>query len=106
MDVDQDIPEQGTPPGTPFDEGYTPSTTKGQPSTESTRGFHTENIFTPLNTEPQETDHANVNTTQRPLTPTATRYVKMAVAAAAEAEDASPAAAPAAGRQAIDDMEA
>ena len=30
MDVDQDPMEQGTPLGTPFDEGFTPSTTKGQ----------------------------------------------------------------------------
>ncbi len=27
MDLDQDPLEQGTPPGTPFDEGPTPSTT-------------------------------------------------------------------------------
>jgi len=69
MDVDQDPPEQGTPPGTPFDEGFTPSTTKGQTSVDPTRGVHTENFLAPLYTESQETDHANVNTNQQPATP-------------------------------------
>ena len=29
MDIDQDLQEQGTPPGTPFEEGFTPSTAIG-----------------------------------------------------------------------------
>ncbi len=88
MDVDQDTMEQGTPPGTPFDEGLTPSTTRGQPSAATTRGVHTENLYTPLYTESQETDHTNVNTAQQPPTPTDTRDAIMAAAAAAKAEAA------------------
>jgi len=62
MDVDQVPPEQGIPPGTPFDEGFTPSTTIGQPSAGLTKAVHTENIFAPLYTESQEADHTVDNT--------------------------------------------
>ena len=105
MDFFQGPPEQGTPTGTPFDEGFTPSTTRGQPTADPTRGVRTENFFPPLYTESQETDHTNVNTTQQPPTPTATPDVDMAIAAAAEAKVAVPAATPAAGRKGADDME-
>ena len=47
-DIDQDPMEQETPPGTPFDEDFTPSTTRGQTSADPARGVHTENYFTPL----------------------------------------------------------
>ena len=46
MEVDQDIPEQGTPPGTPFEEDLTPSTTQGQ-TTNPTGGAYTQNYYTP-----------------------------------------------------------
>ncbi len=105
MDVDQDTPEQGTPPGTPFNESFTPSTTRGQPSVNPTRRVHTKNLFTPLCTESQKTDHTNVNTNQQPPIPTDTRDGEMDVAAAAKAEGSEPAAAAATKRQATDDME-
>jgi hypothetical protein len=86
MDVDHDPSQQGTPPDTPFDEGFTPSTTIGQTSADPNRGFHTKNFVTPLYSESQETDHIYVNTTQQPQTLAATREAKMAAApAAAEA---------------------
>jgi len=65
MDVDQDLQEQGTPPGTPFDEGFTPSTARGYTSMDPTGGVQTKNSFTPLYTESQEMDHTNVNTNQQ-----------------------------------------
>ena len=83
MDVDQGPQEQGTPPGTPFDDGFTPSTTRGQTSTDPNRGVHTENVFTPLYTESQETGRTNVYTNQQPPTLAATLDAEMAVAAAA-----------------------
>ena len=48
LDVDQDPRELETPLGTPFDDGFTPSTTKGNTSVDPTGGVHTENFFTPL----------------------------------------------------------
>ena len=66
MDVNQDTMEQGTPPGTPFADGFTPSTTRGHTPADTTRGVHTENLYTPLYTESQEPDHTNVNTAQQP----------------------------------------
>jgi hypothetical protein len=65
MAVDKDLQEQDTPPCTPFDDGFTPSTTRGNTSADPTDGIHTENFFTSLYTESQETDHTNVNTNQR-----------------------------------------
>ena len=75
MNVDQDPQEQGTPPGTPFDEGFTPLTSRGQISANPTISVYTENY---------------VNTNQQ--TPTlirtrlaAIRDAKLAVAAAVAA---------------------
>ena len=106
MDVDQDTIEQGTPPDTPFDEGFTPSTTRGQPSAATTRGVHAENLYTPLFTESQETDHTNDNTAQQPQAPPNTLDADMAAAAAVEAEAAKLEAAANAARQSTDDQEA
>ena len=64
MDVDQDPQEQGTPPGTPFDDCFTPSMTRGYSTTDPTGRVHTEKYFTPLYTESQSTDHTNINTKQ------------------------------------------
>jgi len=87
MEVDQDPQKQGTPPGTPFDDGFTPSTTRGNTTTDPTGSIRTENYFTPLYTESQETDHTNVNANQRPPIHEATRDEDLAaVAATAETE--------------------
>jgi len=60
--IDEEDPaEYGTPLGTPFDSDYPSRQTRGQTSTDPTRGVYTENFFTPLYTESQETDHTNVN---------------------------------------------
>jgi hypothetical protein len=88
MGAYQDPQEKETPPGTPFDDGFTPSTTKGYTSADLTGGFHAENFFIPLYTESQETDHTNVNTNQQPPTPAATLDKEMAVAAAAATAEA------------------
>jgi len=71
MDVDQDLQERGNPPGTPFDDGFTPSNTRGYTTVDPTGRVHTENYFIPLYTESQETDHANVNNSQQFPTPAA-----------------------------------
>ncbi len=73
MDVDQDPQGRGAPPVTPFDEGFTPSTNRGQTTADATGSVHTENYFTPLYNESQKTDHANVNINQQPLAPETTR---------------------------------
>jgi hypothetical protein len=95
MDVDQDPLEQGTPPSTPFDEDFTPSTTRGQILADPTRRVHTENYFTPLNTESQTTDYTNINTNHKSPTPMrnrneAIRDAKLAVAAEAAAANQQP----------------
>ena len=72
MDVDHEHQEQKTPPGTPFDEGFTPSTTRGYTSADPSGGVHTENFFIPLYTESQEKDQTNVNTNQQLPTAAAT----------------------------------
>ena len=64
MEVDQDFPEQGTPPGTPFDEGFTPSKARGQTAADPTREVYTKNYFTSLYNESHASDHSNVNTNQ------------------------------------------
>jgi hypothetical protein len=69
MEVEQDPQEQGTPPGTPFDDGCTPPTTRGHTTADPAGSVHTENCFTPFYTESQATDHTNVNTNQQPPTP-------------------------------------
>ena len=73
MEVDQDFPEQGTPPGMPFEKGFTPSTARGKTSADPTRGVYTENYFTPLYNESQVSDHSIVNTNQQHPTPMRTR---------------------------------
>ena len=82
-----------TPTDTPFYDGFTPSTTKGNTSADLTSGVHTQNIFTPLYTESQETDHTNVNTNQQSPAPMRTsleaiRDANLAVAAAAAETEA------------------
>ena len=61
MEMDQDPQGQGTPPGTPLEDGFTPSTTRGHTTMGPTGSVRTDNYFTPLYTETQETDHTNVN---------------------------------------------
>jgi len=61
MEVDQDYQGQGTPLGTPFEDGFTPATTRGHTTMGPTGSVHTDNYFTPLYTETQETDHTNDN---------------------------------------------
>ena len=48
MEVDQDLPDQGTPPDTPFEEGFTPSTTRGHTTTIPTGHARTDSYYTPL----------------------------------------------------------
>jgi hypothetical protein len=60
--------------------------TRGQPPTNTSRGIHSENLYTPLYTESQETDHTYINTDQQPLVPMNTSDADIAAAAAAEAE--------------------
>ncbi len=68
MEVDQDIPEQGTPPGTPFEEGLTPSANQGQ-TADLIGGVYTHNYYTPLYDESQVSDRSVGNTNrQRPAT--------------------------------------
>ena len=68
MEVDQDPHGQGTPPGTPFQDGFTPATTRGHTTTGPIGSVRTGNYFTPLYTETQETDHSNDNANQPPPT--------------------------------------
>ena len=95
MDVDQDPMEQGTPPGTPFDENFSPSTTRGQTSADPTRGVHAETYFTPLYTESPATDYIDINTNQQSPAPMRTRNeaikdANLAAAAAAAAANQQP----------------
>ena len=53
MEVDQNPQGQGTPPSTPFEDGFTPATTRGHASMGPTRSVRTDNYFTPLYTETQ-----------------------------------------------------
>ena len=68
MEVNQDSQCQGTPPSTPFEDGFTLSMTRGHTTLGPTESVRTDNYFTPLYTETQETDHTNVNANQQPLT--------------------------------------
>ena len=68
MEIDQDLPGQGTPPGTPFEDGFTPSTTRGYAATILTGSVRTDNYYIPLNTETQGTDPPNDTANQ--LAPT------------------------------------
>ena len=90
MEVDQNFPEQGTPPGTPFEEGFTPSAYKGQTSADPTRCVYIENYFTPLHDESQASDRSKVNTNRQHPPPIRTRNkairdAELAAAAAAAA---------------------
>ena len=51
MDVDPDPEGRGTPPGTPFDEDFTPSTTRGRGTADPPASARTENYYTPLSEE-------------------------------------------------------
>ena len=107
MDVDQDLHEQETPPGTPFDDGFTPSMTSGYTTAHPTGGVHTDNFYTPLYSESQAADHTNVNTNQQLPTPAATQYAKMAaVVAATAAKTEASVATTIVGMEAADEMEA
>jgi len=111
MDVDQDPREQETPLSTPFNDGFTPSTTRGNTLADPTGGVHTENFFSPLYTESQDTNHTNVNTNQRTPAPIRTRIEAIrdaevaAAAAAAAAEAEASAAATAVDMEAAAEME-
>ena len=65
--AEEDPEVYGTPPGTPFDSDYPSHQTEGQTSADNTGGVRTENFFTPLYTESQDTDHTNINNTQPPV---------------------------------------
>ena len=101
MDDGQDFQEQATPLGTPFDDSYKKTTSRGAPNADPPVGVKTGNYYTPLYTESQETCHTNVNTSHQPPKATrtyaeATRDAKLAsttVAAAAEAETSAEATA-------------
>ena len=58
METDQDPQDTGTPPGTPFDAGVTPTTTRGHNTDDPTGSLRTENYFTPLYTKPQDTEYS------------------------------------------------
>ncbi len=96
MEVDQELLEQGTPPGTPFNEGFTPSKAKSLTPKDPTRGVYTNNYFTPLYNESQASDHSNVNTNQQHPPPMRTRNEPIrdaelaAIAAAAAANQQPP----------------
>ena len=91
MDVDQEPLEQGTPPGTPFEDCVTPSIARGQTPAEPTTKVYTENYFTPLYNASQASDHSNVNTNQQHPPPMRTR--NEAIRDAELAATAAPAAA-------------
>ena len=65
MEVDHDSQGQGIPTGTPFEDGFTPSMTRGHTTMSPTGSVHTDNYFTPFYTETRETDHTNVNASQQ-----------------------------------------
>ena len=80
MEVDHDLPGQGTPTGTPFDDGFTPSTSHGYAATIPTGSVRTDNYFTPLNTETQGTDPPNDTDNQQAPTHGDTRAADLAPA--------------------------
>jgi len=51
MGVDQDLQDQGTPPGNTFEDGFTPSTTRGHTPSVPTGPASTGNYYTPLYTD-------------------------------------------------------
>ncbi len=94
MDVDQDLPEGTTPPGTPFANDHTAHQQGGGPSVDPPEGVPTNNFFTPLYKESQENDNTTANTghlTPHPLdarlaTINEAEEEELAAAAAAEAK--------------------
>ena len=88
MEMDQDLQGQGTPPGTPFEDDFSPSTTRGHTTMDPTGSVRTDNYFTPLYTETQETDQTNVNANQPSPTHGDTRDADLAAAEAAASPDA------------------
>ena len=98
MELDQDPQGQETPQSTSFEDGFTPSTTRGNTTTYPIGGVNTEKLLTPLYTESQEIDHTNVNTNLQTPAPIRTRleairHEELAVAAAAAAAEAEASAA-------------
>jgi len=92
MDVDQE-PQGQTPPGSPFNDGYTTTTNRGASSADPPVGVHTGNFYTPLYTESQEIGHTNVNTIQQTPQPMRTyleaiRDAELAAATAAASAEA------------------
>ena len=73
MEEDQDILKQGTPPGTPFEEGFTPSANQGQTPADPTGGVYTQNYYTPSYDESQVSDRSNINTNRQHPSPIRTR---------------------------------
>ena len=65
MEVDQDQQGQGTPPGTPFGDGFTPSTNRGHTTNIPTEHTRTNNYYTPLSTENQVADPPNDTANQQ-----------------------------------------
>jgi hypothetical protein len=106
MDVDQDPSEQDTLPGTPFDEGAAPSSTKGFTSAYTSKSVQTENFFNHLYTESQETDHTNINTDKMRQTLAASSDVNMAAVETTATSKAAPATTAAAASTATDDKDA
>ena len=95
MEVNQDFPEQGTPPGTHFEEGFIPSIARDQTSADPPKGVYTETYFTPLYNKSQVSDHSNVNTNRQHPPPMRTRNeairdAELATSAAAAAANHQP----------------
>jgi hypothetical protein len=88
MEMDQDPQGEGTPLSTPFDDDFTPSTTRSHTTMDPTGSVRTENYFSILYTESQETYHTKVNANQRPPTHDDTRDADLATAAASAAIEA------------------
>ena len=94
MDVDQDLSEGTTPPGTPFEDDHTAHQQGGASFIDPPARVHTRNLFTPLYMETQETDHTTAITGHQPPQPPKERLATineaeeedLAAAAAAQAE--------------------
>ncbi len=59
MDIDHELQARTTPPGTPFDEDFTETASRGAPTVTPPAGVTTKNFYTPLYTESQSTGHPN-----------------------------------------------
>ena len=106
MDVDQDPQGQETPPSTPFEDGFTRSTTKDNTTADPTNGVNTENFFTPHYTESPEIDHTNTNTNQQAPATIRTRLEAIRDAELAADVAAAAAEAKASASSAANEMEA